>query len=106
MKFEYYGEDSNIIDEDMIGNPRHELAIISLVFSIISIFLIITKLSGFLAAASGFIGVLIALKALRHNRKSTLAKVSLGIGLVGGIIGSLLFVSCISCTACTIRNLF
>lgn len=106
MKFEYYGEDSNIIDEDMIGNPRHELAIISLIFSVVSIGLIITKLSGFLAAASGFIGVIFALKALRYNKKSRLAKISLGIGLVGGVIGSLLFVSCISCTACTIRNIF
>lgn len=107
MKFEYYGEeDSDIIEEDLIGNPRFDLAIISMIFSVISFALIISKLSGFLSAITGMMGMVLALRALKFNRRSTLAKISFVMGFFGMIIGTLLFVSCISCTACTIRNVF
>ncbi len=106
MKFEYYGEDSDIIDEDMIGNPRHDLAIVGFIISSISVILVVTKLSGFLAAASGLFGTMVSLRALRYNRTSYIARAGLIIGLIGMVIGALLFVSCISCTACTLRRLF
>ena len=103
--YEYYGEDGDIIDEDLVGNPRNDLAIISLILSCISIFYVVTKLSGPTAVLFGILGVSVSLRALSYNKKSRLARIALVVGGVGTLVGFFLFVSCVSCAACTIRRL-
>lgn len=103
--YEYYGSDGEIIDEDLVGNPRNDLAFVSLILSCLSLFYVVTKLSGPTAILFGLLGVSVSLRALRYNKKSRLARIALIAGGVGTLIGFLLFVSCISCAACTIRNI-
>lgn len=103
--YEYYGDDKEIIDEDLVGNPRNDLTFVSLILSCLSIFYVVTKLSGPTAILFGILGISISLRALRYNKKSRLARIALILGGISTFIGIFFLVSCISCAACTIRNI-